>query len=115
MKKQLIYCWVVLCLCGVLLAGCSSEPFVVGEIGSPKPVEAVEIFYIDRPDCEFETIAHLVMETPYFSLQGAVNAMRTQAAELGAEGLFVEQTQRLPGRDYVATGRAIKCISEDQV
>ncbi len=114
MKNLMANNWVALCLCGVLLAGCSSEPFVVGEVGSPKPVDAVKIYYIDRPACEFKTIAHLVMETPYFYLQGAVNAMRMQAAELGAEGLFVEQTQRLPGRDYVATGRAIKCISEDQ-
>lgn len=101
----------ILMAAGLLLPGCASEPFVVGKIGAPIEVDAVTVYYVDRPVCEFETVAHLVMEYPYFSLQGAVNAMRAQAAELGADGLYVEQSQRLPGRDYVATGRAIRCVS----
>lgn len=114
MKKFVAKHWIVIAFTSSLVMGCSSEPFVVGKAGPPRSVESVKIYYIDRPDCQFETIAHLVMETPYFSLQGVINAMRQQAAELGAEGLYVEQTQRLPGRDYVATGRAVRCVEPEQ-
>ena len=93
----------------VTLAGCSSKPFVVGKTGDALPAEDVIVYYAKRPVCEFETIAHLKMENPYFSLQTLVNEMRLQAAELGAEAVYVEETRRLPGREYVGTGRAIRC------
>ncbi len=94
-----------------LLAGCASEPFVTGRVGEPVSAESVVIYYINKPDCDYETIAYLVMERPLYSRQALADALRNQAAELGASAVYIEQTQRLPGREYVGTARAIRCIT----
>lgn len=94
------------------IGGCSSTALVVGKPGDAVAVEEVVVFFARRPDCAFETIAHLKMENPYYSLQALVVGMRQQAAELGADALLVEQTRRLPGREYVGTGRAIRCTDQ---
>ena len=113
--KKYVISWkagLVLLACAAGVSGCSSKPFVVGQPREAVTVEEVTVFYAERPACEFETIAHLKMENPYYSLQSLVLAMRLQAAELGAEVLYVEQTRRLPGREYVGTGRAISCVDQ---
>ena len=109
------YAGLILATCVLGIMGCSSKPLVVGQPRDAVPVEEVAVYFAERPDCDIETVAHLKMENPYYSLQSLVLAMRLQAAELGAELLIVEQTRRMPGREYVGTGRAVNCAAGREV
>ncbi len=104
---------IVIFLCVLLLlSGCASQPFIVGSPGEAVQTDSVVVYYAQRPVCEFETIAYLKMENPHLSLQSLVLGMRLEAAKLGADALYVEHTRRLPGRNYVGTGRAIRCTDQ---
>ena len=98
----------MLTLC--LLAGCAQPPLIVAGQGDAVEPERVRIYYPDRPRCDFETLAHLQASGGYLSLQSMVSKMRQQAAEIGADGLYVVHTQRLDILEYVGTAKAIRCL-----
>ena len=99
---------IVLLLC--LLAGCSVPATIVGQPGEKTRPESVRIYYTQRPQCEFETIALVQVEGSYYSLQSMFDQMRSQAAEVGANGLYVLHTQRLETKEYLGTAKAIRCL-----
>ena len=101
---------IILMLLLSLFSGCASPPFIVGQTGEPISSEAVEIYYLTRPACNFETIAHIQMQGWYFTLDSLLKNMRRQAAQVGASGLYVLQTQQLEMKDYTGTAKAIRCL-----
>ncbi len=92
------------------LVGCIDSTMVLGKPGENKPVEEVTVFFIDRPQCNFETIAHIRVSGGYFSLDSMIKSMRQQAASVGANGLYVLQTQQLEIKEYLGTAKAIRCL-----
>jgi len=93
-----------------LLNACSQPPLVVGQSSAPIAVEDVVVYYVERPRCDFETIAHLQATGGYYSLESMFRNLRRQAAELGASGLYVLQTQQLDVKEYLGTAKAIRCL-----
>lgn len=98
-------------LSGLTLAACSQTILVVGQPSAAIQSEDVVIYYPERPACNFETVAHIDIEGGYFSLESMFENMREEAANLGASGLYVLQTQRLPLKEYLGTAKAIRCLS----
>ncbi|MDH3762718.1 MAG: hypothetical protein OEU50_17200 [Gammaproteobacteria bacterium] len=94
----------------LFLSGCVEPSMVVGQPSAAVASEAVDVYYIERPNCNFETIAHINVSGGYFSLQAMLRNMRREAAELGADGLYVQQTQQLNTREFLGTARAIRCL-----
>ncbi|MDH3220025.1 MAG: hypothetical protein OEO19_10890 [Gammaproteobacteria bacterium] len=92
------------------LSGCAEKAVLVGQPGPVIAAEEVVTYYIDRPSCNFETVAHIRASGGYFSLESMLANMRRQAAELGASGLYVLQTQRLEIREFMGTAKAIRCL-----
>lgn len=96
--------------CAGLLAGCMQPALVIGPQRAAIASEDVVIYYADRPHCRFETIAHIQAEGGFFSLQTMFGNMRRQAAEIGASGLYVLQTQRSEMKEYSGSAKAIRCL-----
>lgn len=107
MKKFLI---LALMLSNCLLSGCVESTLVVGQPGTAIKSEEVTVYYIDRPSCKFETIALIKVSGGYYSLDTIVEGMRQQAASVGANGLYVLQTQQLEIKEYLGTAKAIRCL-----
>lgn len=95
-----------------LVMGCASPIVLVGEQREAIDIEQVGIFYAQRPACEFETIGYLRIEGGYYSLAGLLGRMRQQAADIGAEGVYVLETRRLDVSEYIGTAKAIRCLTD---
>jgi len=100
----------ILLLASYSLFGCAEKAVLVGRPGPAVAAEEVVTYYIDRPPCNFETVAHIRISGGYFSLESMLKNMRRQAAELGASGLFVLQTRQLEIREFLGTAKAIRCL-----
>ncbi len=91
------------------LVGCAQLPLIVGQPRAEIASEDVIIYYSERPRCNFETIAHIRVTGGYLSLESMLGKMRQQAAEVGASGLYVLQTQQLDVKEFLGTAKAIRC------
>ncbi len=98
----------LLSLC--LLASCAQPPLLLSRPGDAVDAERVKIYYPDRPRCDFQTLAYLQVSGGYTSLESMFKKMRQQAAEIGADGLYVVHTQRMDLLEYVGTAKAIRCL-----
>ena len=107
MKNSLI---LAVLLSSYSLSACVESNLVVGQPGPSIKNEDVVVYFIDRPRCNFETIAHISMNGGYYSLDSLVWGMRQQAASVGATGLYVLQTQKLALMEYLGTAKAIRCL-----
>ncbi|MFT5505978.1 MAG: hypothetical protein ACI822_001438 [Gammaproteobacteria bacterium] len=98
-------------LASLLVASCASDPLIVGAIGKAQRSEDITVYFVTRPDCNFQTIAWIQIEGGYFSPGSMINEMREQAAEIGAGGLYVLHTAQSELKDYSGTAKAIRCLS----
>lgn len=94
----------------LLLTGCVESSVIMAKPGTSAPGDEVSVYYIERPHCNFETVAHIRVTGGYFSLAGMLRNMRQEAAEAGASGLYVLQTQQLETKEYLGTAKAIRCL-----
>ena len=97
-------------LCAFWLCACVEPAIVTGQPGPALSSEEVDVYYVERPRCEFETVAHIRVNGGYFSLQAMLRNMRQEAAELGAGGLYVLETRTLDNREVIGTAKAIRCL-----
>ncbi len=93
-----------------MLQGCAQQPLIVAPPGPAVAPERVVIYFPERPRCDFETIAHLQVRGGYLSLESMFRKMRQQAAEIGADGLYVLHTQRMEIHEYLGNAKAIRCL-----
>ena len=93
-----------------VLGGCAESTLLIGQPGAVIAGEDVVVYYIDRPRCNYETVAHIRVNGNYYSLRSMLDFMRSKAGELGASGLYVLQTQQLDIKDYLGTAKAIRCL-----
>ena len=100
-----------LLLSAFCLCACVEPSLVVGQPGPALASEEVEIYYVERPRCNFETVAHIRVSGGYFTLESMFRNMRRKAAELGAGGLYVLETRMLETREFIGTAKAIRCLS----
>jgi hypothetical protein len=107
MKKSLI---LILFATAYLLLGCAAPALVVGQPKASIANDDVVVYYIDRPRCNFETVAHIRVTGGYFSLDSMFKDMRQQAATLGASGLYILHTQQLDVKEFLGTAKAIRCL-----
>ncbi len=99
-----------LLLSSLLLSGCVEPSLVVGQPGPSLASEEVSIYYIERPRCNFQTIAHIKVTGGYFSLDAMLRNMRREAAQVGASGLYVLHSQQLDTKEFLGTAKAIRCL-----
>lgn len=93
-----------------LLGGCAGASVISGRPAAAVAPESVAIYYIHRPECNFETVAFIQRSGGYFSLQSLLDNMRREAAELGASGLYLLQAEQSELREFGGTARAIRCL-----
>ena len=93
-----------------LLSACSNPTIVIGQTRDSVATESVKVFYYQYPSCNFETIAHIQVYG-YYSLSLMLQNMRREAAELGANGLYLQHTQQLGIKEFLGTAKAIHCSS----
>ena len=91
------------------LAGCITST-LVGESGPALNSDDVVVYYIDRPACNFETVAYISAKGGFYTLNSMLRRMRQEAASAGANGLYVLQTQQSTIKEYLATAKAIRCL-----
>jgi len=108
MKNRLIFTMLFI---GAVLGGCAESTLLVGQPGAAIAGEDVVLYYIERPRCNFETVAHIRVSGGYFTLESMFRNMRREAAQLGAGGLYVLETRMLNTREYLGTAKAIRCLS----
>lgn len=95
----------------LLGSGCADPALVISQPRAPLASEDVVVYFIDRPGCNFETIAHIRVQGGFLSLQSMVDKMRRQAAELGASGVYVIETQQSSMKDFRGSAKAIRCLA----
>ncbi len=100
-----------LLLIAALLAACAEPPLLVAPPGPALAAGEVTGYYPDRPRCDFVTVAHIRVDGGYYSLDSMFRKMRQQAAEVGADGLYVLHTQQMAIKEYQGTAKAIRCLS----
>ena len=108
MKYYFLY---LTALTSFLLSACAEPALIIGQTRTSIDEEDVVIYYIERPACNFETVAHIQVNGGYYSLQKMLTGMRQQAAEVGAGGLYVLHTQQLVFKEYIGVAKAIRCRS----
>ncbi len=95
----------------LLGSACAERALVVGQPRAALASEDVIVYFIDRPRCDFETLAHIRVTGGYLSLQSMVDKMRRQAAEVGASGVYVLETQQSSMKDFRGSAKAIRCLT----
>ena len=99
---------ILLAVC--LLSGCMQPALVIGPKRAATASEDVIVYYIDRPRCNFETIAIFAPRADSTRSKPWSAIMRRQAADIGASGLYVLQTQRSELKEYRGSAKAIRCL-----
>ena len=94
-----------------VLLGCIQPPLMLSQPRDALAVEDVMMYYMERPLCNYETMAYLQAEGGYLSLESMFKNMRKQAARIGASGVYVLHTQRSELKDYRGSAKAIRCLS----
>ncbi len=94
----------------IFINACAHPVLVVGKTSESIEPDSVQLFYTQRPGCEFETVGYLRIEGGSYSLSSLFKRMQNQAAELGANGVYVIETRRLDILEYIGTARAIRCL-----
>jgi len=93
-----------------LLSGCVETSVIAAQPGASLPSDVVRVYFIERPRCNFETIAHIRVSGGFVTLASMLRSMRKRAAKLGADGLYLRHTQQLNTREFLGTASAIRCL-----
>ncbi|CAD7846300.1 MAG: hypothetical protein [Olavius algarvensis Gamma 3 endosymbiont] len=100
----------ILLALGRVLAGCVETSVIAAQPGANLPSDEVRVYFIERPQCNFETIAHIRVSGGFVTLASMLSSMRKKAAKLGADGLYLRHTQRLDTKEFLGTASAIRCL-----
>ncbi len=92
------------------LTACVQPIILVAAKSDAIDPQEVSVYLARRPDCDFETVGYLSIESGYYSQASLLAAMRQKAAKVGANGIFVHETRRLELFEYIGTASAIRCI-----
>ena len=92
------------------LTGCAEPIVMVGEARDPVDPAEVTLYYTQRPQCEFETVGYLEVNSGHYSRASLFAKMQEQAAEVGADGVYTIEARRLNISEYIGTARAIRCL-----
>lgn len=100
----------VLLLFLTLLCACAGISTVtVGAVSEPIEAPQVQLFYSERPQCDFETVAWIFVPGEYLSQESVIRSMRYKAAQLGAPAVQVISLQKSGASNYRGTARALRC------
>jgi hypothetical protein len=92
------------------LTGCAEPIVMVGEAQDAIDPTEVRLYYTQRPQCEFETVGYLEVNSGHYSRASLFTKMQEQAAEVGADGVYVIEVRRLNMSEHIGTARAIRCL-----
>lgn len=98
-----------LLLMALQIVGCARPVTIVGEQRRANDLDKVVIYYPDLPKCNFNSIAYIRVEGGFYSLIALIDHMRSQAAKVGADAVYIMQTQRLDIKEFTGVAKAIQC------
>ena len=90
------------------MLACSSSTIVTGKAGEARETAEVQVLY-QRPACAFEEVAWIEIPGNYFTRPRLIDAMRQQAAALGAGMIQIIDLQTVGASEYRGTARALRC------
>jgi hypothetical protein len=93
------------------LTGCAEPIVMVGEASDAIDPAEVKLYYTQRPKCEFETVGYLEINSGHYSRASLFSKMQEQAAEVGADGVYVIEARQLNISEHIGSARAIRCLS----
>ena len=99
----------MLLILGLQITGCAHPITIVGKVEAAVDSQNVDIYYPDLPQCNFDTVAYIRVEGGFYRLNSLIDHMRSQAASVGATGVYIMQTQRLDIKEYTGVAKAIRC------
>jgi hypothetical protein len=92
-----------------ILAACAPGSTVVtGPVADPLPMTDVQLLY-RRPDCDFIEVARIEIPGNYFNRLRLIDALRAEAARLGADRLQIIDLETVGSSEYRGTARALRC------
>lgn len=95
----------------ITLTACVQPVLLVGTKKDAIEPDEVSLYFAQRPSCAYETVGYLKINGGHYSQASLFATMRQQAADVGADGVFVHYTQRLDILEYIGTASAIRCVS----
>ena len=100
-----------LLLCAAISGGCANTTLLVGQQRAAIDSDDVVVYFYERPRCHFETVAWIDIKHGVFGSQQMLANMRKAAAEVGASGLVLLQSQQLSLIETAGSAKAIRCLS----
>ncbi len=93
----------------LLVAACATGiTEVTGPVGKAIETDDVRVIY-QRPDCDFIEVARIDMPGNYFNRVRLIDAMRAEAAKLGAEILQIIDLETVGSSEFRGSARALHC------
>lgn len=100
----------------VLLHQASCNQGIVTYDGEGLEIEedSVRVYYIDFPKCDYSVMGHIQVNGGVYTLDGLFDDFRSQAAEVGADGVVVINAQRMDIKQYYGSAKAIRCLQNQE-
>ncbi len=70
----------------------------------------IEIYYPNLPSCDYKIVGYIEANGFYFSKQSLFQGLAEEAAKIDADGVIIEFIKQLGIKEYVASGKAIRCL-----
>lgn len=84
----------------------------VSSIENEKEEEKINVFYGNFPNCKYEEIGRIDINGFYFTKQAVLQKLADEGIAMEAEAVFVDYLEQLAIKEYVAVGKAIRCLKE---
>jgi hypothetical protein len=94
------------------LTACISNTVITGEATEEVEVSKVKVLYASLPECDFDVIAQIEIPGNYYSRASLVNALREEAAEIGASAVQITYIQQIGASEYLGSARALRCRAD---
>ena len=98
-----------LLLMALQIVGCAHPITIVGEQRPANDLDKVVIYYPDLPKCNFKYHCIYSGRGRVLFAECVCDHIRLQAAKVGADAVYIMQTQRLDIKEFAGVAKAIQC------
>lgn len=93
-----------------MLTACAIQDIlVVGETMPATDPETIQVYLMDKPDCDFYVIANIQIPGDTHSRASLINSFKNTAARFGATMVQVTSIRKINVSEFMGTARALRC------
>ncbi len=111
MYRKLLHRLFVIIASISLIVACAPPMVLTGVKTESIHPDKVRLYFTQRPECDYDKVGYLRINGGYYSQSSLFRAMQRQAAMVGADGVYVQETHQLDILEFVGTATAIRCSS----